>query len=107
MKKLSFVLFMVAMCFVFVLGFAPDGYSTPIKEDYKLFQEKCSQCHSIQKAIDASQSMHKEGFHKVVERMSKKKVGNIVADDIEKIMHWQTSCYGTGNPGADAADCDG
>ncbi len=90
MKKISIVLVAV---FVSLLIFS--GLSAGEEKENsgkKLFEEKCSVCHSTERATSKKKS--KEGWERTVKRMQKKLSGHISDEEAEAIVEYLSTHYG-------------
>jgi hypothetical protein len=59
-------------------------YPDPIKEDYEVFSEKCSQCHKLSRPINSDYALPEE-WSRYVKRMMHKPGSGINAADGKKI----------------------
>ncbi len=62
-------------------------YPDPIKEDYQVFSQKCSQCHKLSRPINSDYALPEE-WSRYVKRMMHKPGSGIGAGDGKKIYEF-------------------
>ena len=69
--------------FILITSFLVLGACTAQQESKELFEEKCIQCHSLEKSLSESKSLAE--WKKTIETMARYSDGAITKQDVEKI----------------------
>ncbi len=66
------------------------------RESVSLFEQKCSQCHTLERVNESYKTMSKDQMREIIERMRTKTGAQIQQDQVDAILY---EIYGTTAPG--------